>query len=113
MLWGDFFLVNPGSNFAQGDTLVHIEAYRDPATSLEGNGYTFYGRYVAFNRSDNREPLATTWGSRYSIPGALPSAFDSTNLLCWRDTGAVGQQRAQSAASRSTAAAGQSVGTDQ
>jgi hypothetical protein len=89
VLWGDFFLVNPTNNFAQGDTLVHIESYRDRETFFDGNGYTFYGRYVNFNGSDNREPLATTWGSRYSIPGALPSAFDSTNLLCWRDTGAI------------------------
>jgi hypothetical protein len=89
VIWGDFFLVNPANNFAQGDTLVHIEAYRDPAVVAEGNGYTFYGRYVNFDASDNREPLATTWGSRYAIPGALPSAFDSTNLICWRDTGSI------------------------
>jgi hypothetical protein len=26
VLWGDYFYVNPGQNFAQGETLVHIEA---------------------------------------------------------------------------------------
>src|SRR6185436_15281810 len=26
VLWGDVFWVNPGENFAQGETLVHIEA---------------------------------------------------------------------------------------
>jgi hypothetical protein len=83
VLWGDFFLVNPGSNFAQGDALIHVEAYRDPAIVAEGNGYTFYGRYVDFDASDNREPLATTWGSRYAVAGA----FDNTNIICWRDTG--------------------------
>jgi hypothetical protein len=88
VLWGDFFLVDPANNFAQGDTLVHVEAYRDRFGADSTNGYTFYGRYVDFDGSDNREPLATTWGSRYAIPGAVPSAFDATNLLCWRDTGA-------------------------
>ncbi len=29
VLWGDYFYVNPGQNFAQGETLVHIEARRD------------------------------------------------------------------------------------
>ena len=26
VLWGDYFYVNPAENFAQGETLVHIEA---------------------------------------------------------------------------------------
>ena len=26
VLWGDYFYVNPGQNFAQGETLVHIES---------------------------------------------------------------------------------------
>ena len=29
VLWGDYFLVDPTGNFAQGDTLVHIEADGD------------------------------------------------------------------------------------
>ena len=81
VLWGDFFLVNPSQDFAQGDTLVHIESYRDPSVFFDNPvPYTFYGRYVDFDGSDNREPLATTWGSRYAVAGA----FDSTNLICWR-----------------------------
>ena len=57
VLWGDFFYVNPGENFAQGDSLVHIEASAtDPETSVAGE-YTFYGRYVAWTAADNREPL--------------------------------------------------------
>ena len=85
VIWGDWFLVDPTNNFAQGDTLVHIEAYRDPRIQEEGNGYTFYGRYDTppFSGNDNREPLATVWGSRYAVGGA----FDGTDLLCWRDTG--------------------------
>jgi hypothetical protein len=82
-IWGDWFLVDPANDFAQGDTLVHIEAYRDPGTALPGD-YTFYGRYNDFTAVDNREPLATVWGARYAVGGA----FDGTDLLCWRDTGA-------------------------
>jgi hypothetical protein len=84
VIWGDWFIVDPANDFAQGDTLVHIEAYRDPFTDETTNGYTFYGRYNGFSGIDNREPLATVWGVRYSVGGA----FDATDLLCWRDTGA-------------------------
>ena len=44
--------------------------------------YTFYGRYVAGTATDQREPLVTTWGTRY-INGGL---FDGgTQLYVWRD----------------------------
>ncbi|HET9228729.1 MAG TPA: hypothetical protein VFR31_18765, partial [Thermoanaerobaculia bacterium] len=42
VLWGDYFYVNPAQNFAQGETLVHIEA--DPLAFAPGD-HTFYGRY--------------------------------------------------------------------
>jgi hypothetical protein len=80
VLWGDYFLVDPINNFAQGDALVHIEAY----PFERGPGYTFYGRYVDYQGDDNREPLATTWGVRYF--GDVPP-FDGSDLLCWRDEG--------------------------
>jgi hypothetical protein len=80
VLWGDWFLADPLNDFAQGDTLVHIENYPEQV----GPGYTFYGRYVAYSGEDNREPLATTWGVRYF--GSNPP-FDASDLLCWRDEG--------------------------
>ncbi|MCP5114659.1 MAG: hypothetical protein GY953_27845, partial [bacterium] len=44
--------------------------------------YTFYGRYVAATDVDNREPLGTTWGTRFLNGGA----FDQTQLIVWRDS---------------------------
>jgi hypothetical protein len=86
VLWGDFFYVNSAENFAQGDTLIHVEAYRSPEPLGPlpfGTPYTFYGRYNAFTRIDNREPLATVWGVRYINGGAFTGGSD---ILCWRDT---------------------------
>ena len=82
-LWGDYFYVNSGQNFAQGETLVHIEASStDPETSLAGE-YTFYGRYVAWTAADNREPLATNFAVRYINGGAFTGG---TDLITWRDS---------------------------
>ena len=74
---GDFFLVDPSQNFAQGDTLVHIEA----SFTFNG-GYTFYGRLVGGNATDFREPLATRWIAPYQQGGDSATA---TDLLVWRD----------------------------
>jgi hypothetical protein len=82
VLWGDVFYVDPGNNFAQGDTLVHIEASAtNPETSVPGE-YTFYGRYVAWTAADNREPLATNFAARFLNGGAFTGG---TSLIVWRD----------------------------
>jgi hypothetical protein len=99
-LWGDWFLVDPTNNFAQGDTLVHIEAnpglnaanipLLNPDTGAvaanvaNATGYTFYGRYFPAPSTgrDNREPLGTIWGSRFLNGGV----FDQTQLIVWRDS---------------------------
>ena len=82
-LWGDYFLVDPTSNFAQGDTLVHIEADGDETTAR----YTFYGPYSTppRNGDDAREALPTTWAYRYSEEDAGPFT-EGTDVLCWRDS---------------------------
>jgi hypothetical protein len=94
VLWGDYFYVNTGENFAQGETLVHIEAApgtgtssfntygANPETTVAGQ-YTFYGRYVAWTAADNREPLSTNFAVRYINGGAFNGG---TSLLCWRDS---------------------------
>jgi hypothetical protein len=83
VLWGDYFYVNPGQNFAQGETLVHVEASAtNPETSVTGE-YTFYGRYVGWNAADNREPLATNFAVRYINGGAFTGG---SSLICWRDS---------------------------
>jgi hypothetical protein len=83
VLWGDYFYVNPGENFAQGELLVSIEA---DATTLNTPGeYTFYGRYLGSPASaaDNREPLATTFGARYLDGGPFTGG---TDFIVWRDS---------------------------
>ena len=71
---GDYFYVNPGQNFAEGETLVHIEACSAPSVgngaglcpfSFAAGDYTFYGRYNAVAVQDQREPLATTFAARF------------------------------------------------
>ena len=80
-LWGDWFIVQDGR--AIGDNLVSIEA--DPAGQAFAPGdYTFYGRYVDGLATDQREPLASTWATRYFEPGAAFSG--GTSLMVWRDS---------------------------
>jgi hypothetical protein len=92
ILWGDYFYVNPRESFAAGETLVHIEACNVPSV---GNGaghcpfsfgdgdYTFYGRYFSFAGQDQREPLATTFATRYVNGGGFDGG---TDLIVWRDS---------------------------
>jgi hypothetical protein len=83
VLWGDYFYVNSDENFADGNTLVHIEASAtNPETSVAGE-YTFYGRYVAWTAADNREPLATQFASRFLNGGPFNGG---TSLAVWRDS---------------------------
>ncbi|MEA2560388.1 MAG: hypothetical protein QOH06_1892 [Acidobacteriota bacterium] len=80
VLWGDWFIVNPGENFAQGDMLVHIESC---PTCFAAGDHTFYGRYNFAQADDGREPLPTTWASRYLNGGPFDGG---TSLLIWRET---------------------------
>ena len=83
VLWGDYFYVNSAQNFANGETLVHIEASAtDPETSVPGE-YTFYGRYVAWTAADNREPLTTNFAGRFINGGAFTGG---TSFVAWRDS---------------------------
>jgi len=81
ILWGDVFYVDPDDNFAQGETAVHIESA--PAGFFVPGDYTFYGRYVGFTATDQREPLGTTFGTRYLTGAAFTGG---TDILCWRDS---------------------------
>jgi hypothetical protein len=98
VLWGDYFYVNSAENFANGETLVHIEActpgngyigYVGTGTSgvntcpFGAGDYTFYGRYVAGLGTDQRESLATTFATRYLNGGAFTGG---TSLYVWRDS---------------------------
>lgn len=93
VLWGDFFVVDSANNFAQGDTLVHIEAANAPAA--DGATYaafgafaalgdhTFYGRYNALLNTDQRESLPSIYAVRYLDGGAFTGG---TDLTVWRDS---------------------------
>ena len=77
VLWGDYFYVDAENNFAQGETLVHIEA----APRLIAGSYTFYRRYSG--GADNREGLGNIFAVRF-VNGGL---FDGgTSLVSWRDS---------------------------
>lgn len=83
-LWGDWFLVDTENNFAQGDTLVHVQA--EDGFIGGPNEYTFYDRYVAGTGVDNREPLATNFATRHFTGEFAPGFPGSTDLLVWRDS---------------------------
>jgi hypothetical protein len=83
-LTGTFTFFNRAAALAYAGPVVHVQAFpSDPATSTSGN-YTFYGRHVGWNASDNREPLGTTWQTRYHN-GA--TAAERTSLFVWQDPG--------------------------
>lgn len=100
ILWGDYFYVEPGQNFAQGETLVHIEAcdttvipgQGQPVCDGRGPGgvydfvsgdYSFYGRYFTVAGQDQREPLSTTFATRFLEGGGFDGG---TDLIVWRDS---------------------------
>jgi hypothetical protein len=98
ILWGDYFYVNSAQNFAQGETLVHVESCTGATggtvfSGYVGNGagwcpftpgeYTFYGRYAAVAGQDQREPLATTFATRFLNGGVFDGG---TDLIVWRDS---------------------------
>jgi len=85
VLWGDVFWINSDEDFAQGDSLVHIEAsavFEAQGGSPSTEGITFYGRYVdGVTGLDHREPLPTTLGTRHALGGAFSGG---TDLMAWR-----------------------------
>ena len=84
LLWGDYFIVDPANNFAFGENMVHIEADDLFNAASTPTGYTFYNRYIpAQAGADNREPLGTTWATRYLNGGAFSGG---TDLIVWRDS---------------------------
>ena len=83
VLWGDYFYVDAEQSFAQGETLVHIEA-TGGSTSPGGLGaanYTFYYRYSG--GADNREGLSSVFAARFIDGGQFDGG---TSLLVWRDS---------------------------
>lgn len=79
LLVGDFFLVDTGEDFAQGNEAVHILA--DEAR-FGGQPATFYGAWVAHTGADARVPLGTRYRSRYLNGGAFSGG---TDLIVWAE----------------------------
>lgn len=76
-LWGDYFYIDVANAFAQGETLVHIEA----DNSIGVGDYTFYAKFSG--GEDNREGLASTFASRYVLD--FGGVAGGTDLVVWRD----------------------------
>jgi hypothetical protein len=84
IIWGDYQQIDKATHKVYGDALVHIEAdAMNPQTNTAGQ-YTFYGRLVGFNATDNREPLATTFASRFFNASGVGFP-QRTSLVVWRD----------------------------
>ena len=94
VLWGDYTVTNDTNNSETASSLVHIEACNSSSPLYVGNDvaglcpfapgdYTFYGRLNAFNANDKREPLATTFATRFVNGGTFNGG---TDLLVWRDS---------------------------
>jgi hypothetical protein len=83
VLWGDYIYVDPASKYSDGENLVRVKAF--PGAFQPGD-LTFYGRYVGMSGADARQPLATTWGSRYVNGGAFSGG---TDVVAWRDSGRI------------------------
>jgi hypothetical protein len=96
VLWGEYMMVDPSTEFAFADPLVHILAdwtgSSDP--DIDIGRYTFYGRFVAWTAADEREPLSTRFQARFIAPKDFksnpkarrrPFLPGGTDLIVWRD----------------------------
>jgi hypothetical protein len=83
VLWGDYLYIDPANKYSDGENLVRVKAF--PGAFQPGD-LTFYGRYVGMSGADARQPLATTWGSRYVNGGAFSGG---TDVVAWRDSGRI------------------------
>lgn len=81
-LWGDYFIVNPGQDFAQGGEAVPLWA--DAGLFNSANELTFYGRFEGYTATDERVPLPDLWSTRFLQGGPFSGG---TELIVWRDVG--------------------------
>jgi hypothetical protein len=92
VLWGEWYAINYAQNFAQGDTLVHIEAAQpnDPVGIGEISDGTFWNRcsndwFFPGNaltpHPDLRESLGTTYATQFYGQFGAPTTF-----VVWKDS---------------------------
>jgi len=77
-LVGDFFLVHPDEDFAQGAAAVHLVADAD---FFAPGDETFYSMYVGTSARDARIPLSDRYGVRFLRGGVFDGG---TELIVWR-----------------------------
>lgn len=77
VMWGDYMLINPTTNTAQGGLATMLESKGYFASPYVAGDYTFYGRFNTFLASDQREALAAHW--------IVHGDTDSTRVVAWRD----------------------------
>ncbi|MBY0278950.1 hypothetical protein K2Z84_26765 [Candidatus Binatia bacterium] len=91
VLWGDYTISSEAQNSEIASSLVHIEACgglqyvgnnQGGICSIASGDYSFYGRLNGFTATDQREPLATTFATRFVNGGTFNGG---TDLLVWRD----------------------------
>ncbi len=96
-IWGDWYMIDYANNFAQGDTLVHIESVlrnmveNGPDGGIAFSGpvdWTFWGRCATIFDGDRevvdfREPLPSTFATRFYQNAAFTGG---TDFLVWRDS---------------------------
>lgn len=82
VLWGEYTVFNLKRKYAETEQLVSVEAATANGPFSAGS-YTFYGRYVDWDGSDNREPLVYSWGTRYWNQ----TKGTASRVVVWRDSG--------------------------
>ncbi|HET9794016.1 MAG TPA: hypothetical protein VFS34_06100 [Thermoanaerobaculia bacterium] len=79
VIWGEYVYIDSDSTGQGGNgaPLVSIDASDTDPLVNTANNYTFYGRLVGWNATDQREPLATNFVGRY--------VKNATYAVVWRD----------------------------
>lgn len=109
VLWGDYFIVDPEENFAQGWTLTHIEAdgtslgfAAGSCDTVDRDPSTFYCTVrnpTTAPGEDNREGLPSVYATRYVFGGPFTGG---TNVIAWRDKNGTGSGTTRSCSTTPT-----------
>ena len=90
VLYGDWFLVDPSQDLAQGGELVHLVADPDFFTE-ESRRRSFYRSLAPQRYSDKRIPLSAQWQTRYLRGGGFGG---ETELILWIEPNGIPRPRA-------------------
>ncbi|MEM7588167.1 MAG: hypothetical protein AAF560_32565 [Acidobacteriota bacterium] len=82
VLWGDFFLIDPSNDSAQGLEAVPLFADSTLGDGDLGRIDTFYRAYVGYDGRDDRMPLSSRLRTRYLTGGGFDGG---TELLVWTE----------------------------